>query len=553
MKKTIKGQIMSGYLLIAVIPIMIVAVMIASLNQIGNEVKTISQNRQNQNATKDAIVGHYSWIMGLGSTIQEGRQFTGSLDPAACSLGTWLSTVSQKDLTDPEIAQAVDALKAPHDEIHMEAARLIELSKTDETAAYNEYKLQIEPKVQTIIADITVLTNRYSDFAVAASTQLTGYIMRLMIFGIVLAIIGVLASAAIGRIISGRIAKPLTACTKRIALLAEGDLHTDVPAINSQDETGILAAATKTITEVLSGIINDEEYLLSEMANGNFAIKSQARERYVGDFNSILQSIRKINSNLTDTLLQINNSSDQVSSGSEQVSNGAQALSQGATQQAASVQVLSATISEISNEVEANAKNANEAHDSAANAGSEVMASNKKMQDLIAAMEDISNSSKEIAKIIKTIEDIAFQTNILALNAAVEAARAGAAGKGFSIVADEVRNLANKSDEAAKNTTSLIQGAISAIADGTQLADDTAKSLITVVDSAKQVEVIIGKIAEASKNQATAIAQVTLGIDQISAVVQNNSATAEESAASSEELSGQAQLLHQLVGNFTLK
>ncbi|MEG0753199.1 MAG: methyl-accepting chemotaxis protein, partial [Angelakisella sp.] len=185
--------------------------------------------------------------------------------------------------------------------------------------------------------------------------------------------------------------------------------------------------------------------------------------------------------------------------------------------------------------------------------GEDISKSNEKMQELIGAMRNISQSSQEIGKVIKTIEDIAFQTNILALNAAVEAARAGAAGKGFAVVADEVRNLATKSSEAAKSTTALIEGSIQAVANGTQLADDTAKSLSVVVDTANEVAVIIDKISRASGEQANAITQVTMGVDQISAVVQTNSATAEESAAASEELSGQASMLKNLVGRFKLR
>ncbi|MEG1367235.1 MAG: methyl-accepting chemotaxis protein, partial [Oscillospiraceae bacterium] len=341
-------------------------------------------------------------------------------------------------------------------------------------------------------------------------------------------------------------------CKDRLLLLAEGNLTAPVPDIKAKDETGMLADATVTIVDALNGMIGDVGYLLGEMANGNFDIKSKNREVYVGDFSALLDSVREINSNLSDALTQINIASDQVSGGSDQVSAGAQALSQGATEQASSVEELAASITEISAQVRQNAESAKNASSLSIETSESVTIGNNKMQELIAAMGDISRSSQEIGKVIKTIEDIAFQTNILALNAAVEAAHAGAAGKGFAVVADEVRNLASKSAEAAKGTTELIAGSVASVKRGTTLADDTAKALTAVVTDTTEVTRIINEISSASDEQATSIAQVTLGVDQISSVVQTNSATAEESAAASEELSGQAQMLKDLVAQFTV-
>lgn len=351
--------------------------------------------------------------------------------------------------------------------------------------------------------------------------------------------------------VSHSISRPVKACAERLVLLSEGDLHSVVPPVTSKDETGTMLSALKTTTDFMNAIIGDIGHGLGEMANGNLTVAPTVE--FKGDFIKLRDSLDSILTSLNDTLGQINQASDQVSSGSDQVSSGAQALSQGATEQASSVEELAATISEISQQVKSNADNAQNASQKSGVAGDEVVQSNKKMQELIRAMGEISKSSQEIGKVIKTIEDIAFQTNILALNAAVEAARAGAAGKGFAVVADEVRNLASKSAEAAKGTTALIEGAILAVENGTQLADDTAVSLGSVVNTTQEVADLINKISFASSEQADSIAQVTQGIDQISAVVQTNSATAEESAAASEELSGQAAMLKSLVGKFTLR
>ena len=360
-------------------------------------------------------------------------------------------------------------------------------------------------------------------------------------------LITILLAVYITKSLTGPIQEIEAAASK----MADGDLDLNI-VYTSKDELGSLANKMRDLTETIKSVISDEAYLLGEMANGNFRVKTNIEDKYVGAFQELLYSMRKINSNLSETLLRINQSADQVASGSEQVSSGAQALSQGATEQASSVEELAATINDISGQINATAENANQASQKAGFVGEEVSQSNQRMQEMLQAMSEISQSSNEIGKIIKTIEDIAFQTNILALNAAVEAARAGAAGKGFAVVADEVRNLASKSAEASKNTASLIEGSLRAVENGTKIADDTASSLRSVVSGVKEVAQTINKISSASAEQAQSIAQVTTGVDQISSVVQTNSATAEESAAASEELSSQSQLLKDLVGRFKL-
>lgn len=345
--------------------------------------------------------------------------------------------------------------------------------------------------------------------------------------------------------------KPMHHVVRAAEEIANGNLNVDV-TVQSMDEIGVLAQSFQRMSTTLKLIVGDISYLLGELAGGNFAIHSAAEESYVGEFSSVLESIRKLKYTLSDTLQQINVAADQVSSGSDQVASGAQALSQGATEQASAVEELAATIADISEQIRMNSASAQYANERAAVTASEMLESNQKMQEMMQAMSEISQSSDQIGRIIKTIEDIAFQTNILALNAAVEAARAGAAGKGFAVVADEVRNLASKSAEAAKNTTVLIGNSLKAVENGTRIADATAKSLVSAVESANQVTESVDQISQASMEQAESVDQVTNGIQQISAVVQTNSATAEESAAASEELSSQAQMLKDLVGKFRL-
>lgn len=351
--------------------------------------------------------------------------------------------------------------------------------------------------------------------------------------------------------VAGSIAKPIKACAERLRLLSQGDLQTEVPSTSNQDETGLLLSSLDEVVKALNSAISDVSYHLGEIAKGDYA--TTVIRVYKGDFKGLETSTKGIILSLNETMHQIRQSARQVAAGSEQVAVGSQALSQGAAEQASSIEELSATIAEISQQIKNNAQNAIEAEQITTQAGKELFESNAQMDTMISAMAEISAASNEISKIIKTIDDIAFQTNILALNAAVEAARAGAAGKGFAVVADEVRNLASKSAEAAKNTTSLIESSILAVEKGTKIAGETANSLRHVVTSAQKSVALIEKISVASNEQAGAVTQVNQGIEQISSVIQTNSATSEESAAASEELSGQAQMLRELVHRFKLK
>lgn len=362
-------------------------------------------------------------------------------------------------------------------------------------------------------------------------------------------------SMAVGTVLVGRyassIANPIRKVTERMRLLAAGDLSSEVEVSNRKDEIGVLSSSFYETVEALKSYIKDIDNVLHEISTGNLLVMPQAN--FQGEFTEIRDSLEQILKALNETFREILGAASQVSSSAGQFSAGAQTLSQGATEQASSVEELAATISEINDAISASAHNAAEVNDHVHTVGQEAEESNRQMDEMLHAMADIKTASDQIDKIIKTIEDIAFQTNILALNAAVEAARAGSAGKGFAVVADEVRNLAGKSAEASKGTAALIENALSAVQHGTSIADETAQSLLRVVDGVNQVNKTVAEISENAAQQAVSATQINQGVEQISGVVQMNSATAEESAATSDDLLRQSQKLLELVQRFKLR
>ena len=412
---------------------------------------------------------------------------------------------------------------------------------------FDEQYVPVFDQAANILIDFTVKAEQRSvqQMADAQNAQKSAWIML-----IVCAAVALLLTIAVIAVIRSSILNPVNEIVDVYREIAKGNMQKQI-GYESKDELGQMARLIKDANTMQSGILGDIIDKFTKISQGDMRI--QVDLDYPGDFVPLKNAIQVMVENMNNTLLNINAAADQVASGAKQVSDSSIALSQGATEQASSIEQLTASIEEISSQTKQNAENADQANGLAEAAKINAIQGNEQMKEMLKAMQEINDSSANISKIIKVIDEIAFQTNILALNAAVEAARAGQHGKGFAVVAEEVRNLAARSANAANETTDMIEGSIKKVEGGTRIANETADALTKIVDGVAKVANLVSDIAVASNEQASGIAQINQGVMQVSQVVQTNSATSQESAAASEELSSQAELLKEQVARFKLK
>ena len=512
------------------------------------QIRAASQELDDANTMTTEVAhiekSHYQWLQGLTRTLYSGAEFTGSLDANTCSLGSWLESDAVVNNKDSEFHALLDPVVAPHEKIHEAAGRILELQESDPAEAERIYNEEVLPNIELTIGGLDAVDTYAND--VMAEKQAHSDSVFTLTIGLVIGFVvfSFVAGIAMMLILIRQIVPPLKKLTDAAHELAKGDVSVEVD-IRSKDEMGDLAHAFAAMT----ASFREQARVLNLIAEGDYSVEMQV----ASDKDVVGIAISRMLDKTNEMLSAIRQASDQVAGSAAQIASGSQTLATGSTQQAATIEEFSASLSETMNSVEQNASGATQSLAVTNRAGELMQDSMASMNEMLEAMRSIDESSQNIRKVIKVIDDIAFQTNILALNAAVEAARAGQHGKGFAVVADEVRSLAAKSAEAAQETAALIEGSSQRVAQGNAIVERTSESLVAVGESAQENLVLINEIADNSKGQTAAISQLSEGIGEISNVVQANSATAQQSAASAEELSAQSEMLKRIVLQFRLR
>ncbi|MCR0326714.1 methyl-accepting chemotaxis protein [[Clostridium] innocuum] len=446
--------------------------------------------------------------------------------------------------------EMLSELKTRYEKLVTPREKVLNLLKTEKfDEAMKIYEKEYNPQAmetRTFLRQMETTTKEEADAYYQASEESSDIMLLVLI---ALAGITILFSSAIWYLISKSITRPIQELKRSAEELAAGNLHTEI-SYTAENELGSLAESMRMTIQALREYMSEIEK--SMMLIGKGKLNYQTEVEFKGDFIALKRSMDQISVMLRESMMKISNSAEQVSGGAQQISNGAQMLSQGASEQTGSIEELAANINEISETVKRNADDTVTASDLADAVEQEIMDNSTQMEAVTMAIAQIRQTSKDITGIVKEIEDIAFQTNLLSLNAAVEAARAGDAGRGFSVVAEEIRKLATKTTDASKITAQLIQKSTKSVEEGSALIDASEQSLKHIVDGARDVASKIEQISQSNIQQANFIIQIRQSIEQISDIVQGNSATSEESAAASEELAAQAQILRELVSRFEL-
>lgn len=572
----IRAKIIFGFVLIAVMGLALGIVGIISNQTLVGLSAELRATQTTSGNVVNVLNAHYVWRQGLTEAVLSGGEFSGSLDPNGCAFGSWLQTHEAQSITDTEVLSLIEQVKGPHNFIHTEAANIVQLISEGNTAeAQTRLTTDILPRVDEVTTLLGQVQVRYGVMADELSNEIVNVGNQLNVVLITLVGIAVLVCIVVAVILINWIMKKIFWYENILDCVPMPISVTDNQRrwtfINKPVETMLNVNRANLMGKPCSnwgaGICNTNNCGIDCLARGqcttNFeqggmdfkvdvSYLKDNKGRTVGHIEMVQDISEMVRTQKQEAMLvdEIGKVSAAFVNGSSQISNGAQALAQGSTQQAAAIQELSGSISEITERTKRSAEMAEKAASLADDIKDNAEKGSHQMSEMTAATKEISDASHSISNVIKTIDDIAFQTNILALNAAVEAARAGEHGKGFAVVADEVRSLAAKSAEAAKNTESLIANSIQKSELGVKIAEETAASLTEIVAGINESDQLMAEIASEAEAQALGITQINTGIDQVAHVVQQNSATAEQSAAASQEMHSQATMLESLVNDF---
>lgn len=547
---TIQGQVLRGYMALTGVIALLVVVNVLFLAVIEHEYARVVAFQNQQYSAQKVVSAHYQWLEQLSDSITTGVEFKGSLDPDACALGMWMEESSSDLQRYPEIYNALQTITQPHREIHTEASDLIAQSRRDRDGAYEVYSASFKPKVESIGNGLTSVINAYQALVdrVTRQTNLLAVISNALT--VCIGVLAVLLSVGVGRRVSRRISAPILTVADWSEQFATGveNLCLDEQAMEdprNSTEIRRMMGAFKNLADS----IRENVRVIQNVARGDLTAYVDIKS----DGDSLGRNLYHLVQNNDFMFAELLRVADSVATNANHIAAASQTLAANSTAQAGAVEALSITMHSADVLAQQNAQNAASATQVIDGMKNEVTEGQQKMEALTRAVEEIQNASSKISTVLKSINDIAFQTNILALNASVEAARAGQAGKGFAVVADEVRNLAMKSAAAAEESRGFIEDTIGKAEEGGRISADASSTFERIVDKAAEVSSVMQGICKSSDEQQAYIARIDDEVQKISGAVSDNAASSEETAAATQQMNADASVIRQAMQKFNLR